>query len=94
MHDVPGSHFKKHLFCPFRPTIKLKIYFYVASQKSLVTKIIGLGNMHISGKNGFNIQQFSMEVSKIMVAWYKPSELLLGGIFCEEFFYETLVCHV
>jgi hypothetical protein len=43
----------------------------VASQKSLVTKIIGLGNMHISGKNGFNIQKFSMEVSKIMVAWYK-----------------------
>jgi hypothetical protein len=24
----------------------------------------------------------------------KPSEVLLGGIFCEEFFYNTLVCHV
>jgi hypothetical protein len=24
----------------------------------------------------------------------KPSEVLLGGIFCEEFFYETLVLHV
>jgi hypothetical protein len=23
-----------------------------------------------------------------------PSEVLLGGIFCEVFFYETLVCHV
>jgi hypothetical protein len=24
----------------------------------------------------------------------KPSEFLLGGIFCEEFICETLVCHV
>jgi hypothetical protein len=24
----------------------------------------------------------------------KPSEVLLAGIFCEEFFYEILVCHV
>jgi hypothetical protein len=24
----------------------------------------------------------------------KPSEVLFGGIFCEEFFSETLVCHV
>jgi hypothetical protein len=24
----------------------------------------------------------------------KPSEVLLGGIFCKEFFHEMLVCHV
>jgi hypothetical protein len=41
----------------------------VASQKSLVTKVVGLGKMHISAKNGVKIQKFAIEVSKIMVTW-------------------------
>jgi hypothetical protein len=41
----------------------------VASKKSLVTEVIGLGKMHMSAKNAFKIQNFAMEVSKTMVTW-------------------------
>jgi hypothetical protein len=41
----------------------------VASQKSIVTKVVGLGKMHISARNGVKIQKFAIEVSKIMVTW-------------------------
>jgi hypothetical protein len=41
----------------------------VASKKSLVMKVVGLGKMHMSAKNGFKIQNFAMEVSKTMVTW-------------------------
>jgi hypothetical protein len=58
-------------------------------------EVVGLGQMHISTKNGVKIQKFAMKLAETMVTWgRKPSELLLGAIFCEEFFSETLVCHV
>jgi hypothetical protein len=41
----------------------------MASKKSLVMKVVGLGKMHMSAKNGFKIQNFAMEVSKTMVTW-------------------------
>jgi hypothetical protein len=41
----------------------------VASEKSLVTKVVGIEKMHISTKNGVKIQKFAIEVSKIMVTW-------------------------
>jgi hypothetical protein len=44
-------------------------FFYVASKKSLVTKVVGIEKMHISAKNGVMIQKFAIEVSKIMVTW-------------------------
>jgi hypothetical protein len=58
-------------------------------------KVVGLGKMHIYTKNGVNIRKFSIELAETMVIWVeKPSEVLLGGIFCEEFLHETLVWHV
>jgi hypothetical protein len=72
-----------------------KTTFYVASKKSLVTKVVGLRKMHMSAKNGVKIQKFAMKLAKNHGHMgRKPGELLLGGIFCEEFFYETLVCLV
>jgi hypothetical protein len=96
MHNALGSHFtKKHMFCPFWPLIKCKIHFCVSTQKTLVTKDVGNGKMHITAKNRVNIQKNSIELAQTMVIWVeKPSEVLLGGIFCEEFLYETLVWHV
>jgi hypothetical protein len=41
----------------------------VASKKFLVTKVVGLGKMNMSAKNGVKIQKFAMEVSKTMVTW-------------------------
>jgi hypothetical protein len=35
----------------------------VASQKSLVTKVVGLGKMHNPAKNGVKIQKFAMELA-------------------------------
>jgi hypothetical protein len=35
----------------------------VSSQKNLVMKVVGLGKMHISAKNGINIQKFAMELA-------------------------------
>jgi hypothetical protein len=32
-------------------------------------KVVGLGKMHMSAKNGLKIQNFAMEVSKTMVTW-------------------------
>jgi hypothetical protein len=64
MHNALGSHFtENHPFCPFWVLIKWKIHFFVAAQKSLVTKVVGLGKMHISAKNGANIQKFAIELA-------------------------------
>jgi hypothetical protein len=53
LHSALGSHLtKNHLFYPFLPLIKWKINFYVESQKTLVTKVVGLVKMHISTKMG------------------------------------------
>jgi hypothetical protein len=41
----------------------------VASQKTLVTKVVGLGKIHISTKNGVKIQKFSIELAQTMVNW-------------------------
>jgi hypothetical protein len=58
-------------------------------------KVVGLRKRHIYTKNRVNIRKFSMELIETMVIWIeKPSKVLLGGIFFEEFLYETLVWHV
>jgi hypothetical protein len=49
--------------------------------------------MHISAKNRANIQKFAIELAQTKLNWLE-SEVLLGAIFCEEFFSEMLVCHV
>jgi hypothetical protein len=55
---------KKHMFCPFWAIKNGKSAFYVSSKKFLVTKVIGLGNMHISAKTGASIQNFAMKLAK------------------------------
>jgi hypothetical protein len=41
----------------------------VEIQKSLVTKVVGNGKMHMSAKNEAKIQKFYIEDSKTMVTW-------------------------
>jgi hypothetical protein len=41
----------------------------VESQKTLVMKVVGHGKMHISTKNGIEIQKFGMERAKTKVTW-------------------------
>jgi hypothetical protein len=36
------------------------------TQKTLVTKVVGNGKMHITTKNGVNIQKFAIEKFKIL----------------------------
>jgi hypothetical protein len=64
LHNALGSHFtKNHPFCPFWVLIKWKNpFFCVTTQKSLVTKVVGIGKMHITAKNGGNIQKFAIEL--------------------------------
>jgi hypothetical protein len=70
-------------------------FFSMATQKTLVTKVGGNGKMHITAANGVKIQKFAIELAQTKHNWVeKQSEVLLGGIFCEDFFYETLICHV
>jgi hypothetical protein len=52
---------------PLPATEKWKMHFYVEIQKTLVTKVVGLVNMHISPKNGIMIRKFSMELAHTMV---------------------------
>jgi hypothetical protein len=35
----------------------------MATQKTLVTKVAGYGNMHITAKNGVKIQKFAIELA-------------------------------
>jgi hypothetical protein len=41
----------------------------VASQKTLVTKVVGIEKMHNSTKNGVKICKFAMELAQTMVKW-------------------------
>jgi hypothetical protein len=41
----------------------------VASQKTLVTKVLGIGKMHNPAKNGVKIWKFAMELAQTMVMW-------------------------
>jgi hypothetical protein len=71
------------------------------SKKNLVTKIVGHGKMHISAKNGVNIQKFAMELAQTMVNWVESqvkSRLVLffvksflwnSGLQCSVFFLGT-----
>jgi hypothetical protein len=53
LHSALGGPFtKKHLFVPSDRWKNVKCIFYVETQKTLVTKVVGLVEMHISTKNG------------------------------------------
>jgi hypothetical protein len=66
----------------------------VAIQKTLVTKVVGLGKMHISTKNGVNIQKFIMELAQTLVNWVESQvNSCLVAFFVKFFFSEILVCY-
>jgi hypothetical protein len=41
----------------------------MATQKNLVMKVVGNGNMHITAKNGVKIQIFAIELPQTMLNW-------------------------
>jgi hypothetical protein len=45
------------------------LLFYAATQKTLVTKVVGNGKMHNTAKNGVNIQNFAIELTQTKLNW-------------------------
>jgi hypothetical protein len=45
------------------------MHFYLATQKILVTKVVVIGKMHISAKNGANIRKFDVELAQTKLNW-------------------------
>jgi hypothetical protein len=41
----------------------------MATQKTLVMKVVGNGNMHITAKNGVKIQIFAIELAQTKLNW-------------------------
>jgi hypothetical protein len=69
--------------------------FLCGISKTLVTKVVGLVNMHIATKNGPMIQNFAMELAQTMVTWLESQEnSCLVAAFYEKFSYESLACHL
>jgi hypothetical protein len=57
-----------------------KCIFNVETEKTLVAKVVGNANMHISTKNGTMVPQFAVELAQTMVIWQgRPRELLPGS---------------
>jgi hypothetical protein len=59
---------------PFWHYKNVKSTFYMLSQKTLVTKVVGLGEMHISAQNGVKIRTFAMELAQTMVIWVESQD--------------------
>jgi hypothetical protein len=64
----------------------------VESQKTLVTKVVGHGKMHIYAKNGVKIRKFAMEVAQTKVNWVQsqvksPLVLFFVKSFSMKFWY-------
>jgi hypothetical protein len=56
------------------------MHFYVETEKTLVTKVLGNAKMHICTKNGTMVPWFAMELAQTMVTWQRtPRELLHGS---------------
>jgi hypothetical protein len=57
-----------------------KCIFYVETEKTLVTKVVGNAKMHISSKNVIMVPHFAVELAQTMVTWQgRPRELLPGS---------------
>jgi hypothetical protein len=41
----------------------------VSTKKTLVTKVVGNGKMHITAKNGVKIQNFAIELAQTKLNW-------------------------
>jgi hypothetical protein len=46
-------------------------FFHWKVKKTLVTKVVGHGKMHIYAKNGVKIRKFAMALAQTMVNWAK-----------------------
>jgi hypothetical protein len=57
-----------------------KCIFYVETGKTLVAKLVGNANVHISTKNGTMVPKFAVELAQTMVICQgRPRELLPGS---------------
>jgi hypothetical protein len=57
-----------------------KCIFYVETEKTLVAKVVGNANMHISTKNGTMVPKFAVELAQtIVICQGRPRELLFGS---------------
>jgi hypothetical protein len=86
---------KKLLFSPLRPPEKWKMHFYVETEKTLVTKVVGNAKMHISIKRDHDSivccgtctnHGHLAKKNKRTPAW--------KHLFVKEFTCEPLACHV
>jgi hypothetical protein len=56
------------------------------TQKILVTKVVGNGNMHIATKNGVKIQKFATELAQTRLNWLEnPVKSCLVAFFVKSF---------
>jgi hypothetical protein len=81
LHNALGGPFTKSTyFDPSGHLKKWKCIFYVETEKTLVAKVVGNANMHISTKNGTMVPKFAVELARTMVIWQgRPRELLPGN---------------
>jgi hypothetical protein len=71
------------------------MHFYVETEKTLVTKVVGHANMNISTKNGTMVPYFAMELAQTMLTWLQVQENSCPeATLCEEFSCEPLALHV
>jgi hypothetical protein len=71
---------KSTCFDPSRHLKNGKCIFYVETRKTLVAKVVGYANMHISTKNGNMLPKFDVELAQTMVICQgRPRELLPGS---------------
>jgi hypothetical protein len=79
MHLVAPSQ-KNTCFDPSGHLKNGKCSFYVETEKTLVTKVVGNAKMHISTKNGTMVPKFYMKLVQTMVTWQRrPREHLPGS---------------
>jgi hypothetical protein len=81
LHTALGGPFTKSTcFDPSGHLKNGKCIFYVETRKTLVAKVVGNANMHISTKNGTMVPKFAVELAQTMVIWQgRPRELLPGS---------------
>jgi hypothetical protein len=71
---------KSTYFDPSRHPKNEKCIFYVENGKTLVAKVVGNANMHISTKNGTMVPKFAVELAQTMIICQgRPRELLSGS---------------
>jgi hypothetical protein len=87
LYNVLGSHFiKNHLFCPFWPLIKCKIYFLCVNLKNPSYKSCRQWkDAHHYQKWGQDSKFYYRTCTNQAQLGRKPSEVLLGAIFVERF---------